>query len=168
MSETWFISDLHFGHANILEYEAAARPFESLEEMHETLIENWNKVVGPFDKVFVLGDFAFGRDNIDIAYKLIGQKRLILGNHDKYPMHEYLEHFLSVHGCLFWNEYVLTHIPVHPDELLSRSKYNIHGHKHSKLINDPRYINVSCEQNNLTPINADEIIERMKSYEKQR
>lgn len=47
---------------------------------------------------------------------------------------------------------ILTHIPVHPYQLEYRFKYNIHGHMHSKALDDPRYICVSAERVNLTPI----------------
>lgn len=56
-SMIWFTSDQHFYHKNVIRY--CNRPFKSLEEMHETLIQNWNKVVGPTDIVYILGDFAF-------------------------------------------------------------------------------------------------------------
>lgn len=157
MSETWFTSDHHFGHSNILKFEPEARPFADLEEMHYRLIERWNKVVAPNDKVYHLGDFAFGARNIAWADHLNGQKRLILGNHDKYDIKLYLPYFLSVHGALFWEDCILTHIPVHPQQLEHRAKFNLHGHLHSSKINDNRYINVAVEQNNLTPINADEL-----------
>ncbi len=170
MSETFFIGDTHFGHANILEYERAARPFNSLEEMHEAMVNRWNSVVGKYDKVFHLGDFAFGSHNIAIASRLNGQMRLILGNHDSYGAPEYLKYFHSVHGAIYWFKYLLTHVPVHPCNLNGRADYNIHGHLHSKFvmlfdqkntntwIKDRRFINVSCEQNNLTPISAEEIL----------
>ena len=157
MSETWFISDTHFGHANILEYERKARPFENLSEMHEAIIERWNNVVHKFDKVFHLGDFCFGRDNVSIAARLNGQKRLIMGNHDVYSAAEYLTYFHSIHGVMYWNKCVLSHIPLHTSMMDTRTLVNIHGHLHSKTMNDERYFNVSCERNNLTPINADEI-----------
>ena len=171
MSETWFISDTHFGHQNILEYEPVARQFASVAQMNEALITNWNSVVGDYDKVYHLGDFCFGRENIKLAKFLKGQKRLILGNHDRYTSQDYLQYFLSTHGVLFWNACVLSHIPVHPNQLQHRSKANIHGHLHSKNVTqqvhdcifpDDRYINVSCEQNGLKPINADVILERVK------
>lgn len=135
--------------------------------MNEKIIDNWNKVVKKFDKVFHLGDFCFGRHNIEIADRLNGQKRLILGNHDCYPVELYAQYFLSVHGAMYWNDCILTHVPVHPDMLLDdRAYFNIHGHLHSKNIelkcppfsNHPQYKNVSCEQNNLTPISADILI----------
>lgn len=70
----WFISDTHFGHANILEYEKEARPFSSLEEMHEVMIERWNSVVQPKDILYHLGDFAFGRRGLSVASRLNGKK----------------------------------------------------------------------------------------------
>ena len=59
----WLIGDTHFDHANIIKY--CSRPFGSVEEMEEILIQNWNKVVGEEDKVFMIGDFALcGKDKI--------------------------------------------------------------------------------------------------------
>ncbi len=172
MSETWFIGDTHLGHQNILKYEPIARPFNNITEMNEAIVERWNTVVKKHDKVYHLGDFAFGRHNIAIAGQLQGQKRLILGNHDAYPADMYLKYFLSVHGALFWNKFILTHVPVHPSTLIGRAVGNIHGHTHSKCVMDQLsgepnnwYYNVSCEQNNLTPINADILLQRVGQME---
>ena len=81
--KTWFISDLHFSHKNVLEFEN--RPFETIEEMESKMIEAWNLVVGKHDKVYMLGDFCFGGANkwIEILDQLKGQIALIKGNHDK-------------------------------------------------------------------------------------
>ena len=79
-----FCSDLHFFHENILKY--CSRPFETVEEMNEALVKNWNSVVGPDDHVYCLGDFCFG--NVEKwnwclePGRLNGHIHLILGNHD--------------------------------------------------------------------------------------
>lgn len=176
MINTWFTSDTHFGHTNILEYEKEYRPFSSVEEMNETIIDRWNSVVRDTDIVWHLGDFCFGKNNIRIAERLKGKKRLILGNHDAYSSRDYLEFFEKLFGAFFWKRCILTHIPVHPNNLGSRAFLNVHGHLHSNnvttvimedtpcetIINDENYFNVSCEQNNLTPIHSDIIMERIK------
>ena len=79
---TWFTSDTHFGHANIIRY--SGRPFSDVKEMDETLIRNWNDVVGPDDDVFHLGDFAFRNPDAAASYRrrLNGRIHLIWGNHD--------------------------------------------------------------------------------------
>lgn len=166
MHDTWFISDTHFGHANILTYESVARPFENLTQMHEALITRWNSVVRKNDKVFHLGDFCFGARNIAFAELLNGNKHLILGNHDIYPTAEYLKYFKTIHGAMYWKGNLLTHIPVHPMNLERRASHNIHGHLHSKKIDNPMYINVSCEHNNLTPLSADELFKLRGHHEK--
>ena len=184
MSEIWFTSDTHFGHKNILEYEKEARPFDTVEEMNNAIITNWNKTVGKKDTVFHLGDFAFGRSSIGIAGQLNGRKKLIMGNHDTYSCHIYLAHFERLFGCYYWRRCILTHIPVHPEHLGSRFFLNAHGHMHSKVVktgvhyaveekafgemvwvSDQNYFNVSTEQNNLTPINSDVIMQRLKEID---
>lgn len=184
MIDTWFTSDTHFGHKNILEYEKNARPFSTLDEMHEVLIERWNAVVKPNDIVYHLGDFCFGRRWLAIAASLNGKKRLVMGNHDTYPSTEYLKYFDKLYGTIFWERCVLSHMPVHPNGLGARWLLNLHGHLHSKRVmrkiefhdldmrpenvvittevNDRNYFNVSCEQNNLTPFHRDEIMRRLQ------
>lgn len=93
MINTFFIADTHFGHANILEYESEARPFKTVEEMNDVMIERWNSVVNNKDIVYHLGDFAFGKHNVCIASRLNGKKRLVLGNHDNYSTADYLQYF---------------------------------------------------------------------------
>ena len=53
----FFTADTHFGHYNIMRY--IDRPFKSVDEMNNTIITNWNKVVSKSDRVYHLGDFGF-------------------------------------------------------------------------------------------------------------
>lgn len=160
MSNTFFIGDTHFGHHKILEFESEARPFRNVEEMNEALISNWNGVVRKNDTVFHLGDVLFGRNNFHLLYRLNGLLKLVSGNHDQYPTEEYLKHFSKVHGSYRFDGNLLTHIPVHESQFY-RFSYNIHGHLHSKSLDDKRYINVSCERIDLTPISYEELKTRM-------
>lgn len=81
-----FTSDTHFGHKKIIKYQPDTRGhFESIDEMDETLIKNWNKRVSPNDLIYHLGDFAFTNQARirDILHSLNGDIHLITGNHDK-------------------------------------------------------------------------------------
>lgn len=81
---TLFTSDSHFGHANII--NLCKRPFVSVQEMDEELIERWNDIVKPEDTVYHLGDFAFRgtpERACEIANLLNGKVLFIEGNHDE-------------------------------------------------------------------------------------
>ena len=84
----WFASDHHFGHAALLTFTkddgSHARPgFSDVDHMNETMIANHNRVVGPTDRVYFLGDVGFSRATLAaVLPRLNGKKRLILGNHD--------------------------------------------------------------------------------------
>lgn len=84
VKKIYFSSDHHFWHNNILKY--CNRPFETVEEMNQALIDNWNSVVGPDDHVYHLGDFCFGNvekwNTVLAPGVLNGHIHLILGNHD--------------------------------------------------------------------------------------
>ena len=80
---TWFTSDHHFGHANILRY--CARPFMDVRDMNETLVAKFNDHVAAEDTAYILGDFAMGdiNENLKFVERLNGTKHLIIGNHDR-------------------------------------------------------------------------------------
>jgi calcineurin-like phosphoesterase family protein len=156
--ELFVISDTHFGHKGIIEFRredgSLIRPFGSLEAMHDRIVREWNSVVRPGDRVYHLGDVAFGKKHLALLNRCNGRKHLIKGNHDIYPIKEYLKYFYEVSACRRFDEGILTHIPVHPDEL-HRFKINVHGHTHDRMIDDARYINVCVEQINYAPVPID-------------
>ena len=79
---TYFISDLHFGHRNILRFDC--RPFSTIEEHDEYLINQWNDTVGADDDVWMLGDISWysALKTVNILKRLNGKKHLCVGNHD--------------------------------------------------------------------------------------
>lgn len=164
MSKVYFISDTHFGHRGIITFAATKpyRPFETIEEHDEELVKRWNDIVGKRDIVFHLGDFCFGKRNIEIAGRLKGSKRLVMGNHDMYGAEEYLKYFDRIFGCVEYKGMILSHVPLHTRQL-ERWYMNVHGHLHTNFVlkddgtRDNRYFNASCENINLTPISLDEI-----------
>jgi len=171
----FFIADLHFGHKNIIGF---CRPqFQDEFEMADKLIVNWNKVVGPKDVVYVLGDVAFGKNNLHYMSQLNGRKHLVMGNHDVYAIEEYTPYFDHIWGCNNYKGSILTHIPIAPTQFY-RWKLNIHGHIHAKndhviriagdivqgddrvILADKRYFNVCADHIDLTPIHWEEIKQR--------
>ena len=78
-NKQFYISDWHYGHANVIAFDN--RPFKSLLEMDEALVDRWNAVVSPGDIVYVLGDMFWckAQDAIPILRSLKGQKFLIKG-----------------------------------------------------------------------------------------
>lgn len=150
MSCVRFISDLHLGHKNICEFEGVNRGNSTNIEDHDNwIINQWNSVVKKQDVVWVLGDVAFTRDGLSKIKQLNGTKHLILGNHDEFPLHEYINFFNKVHGFMKYKGHWLSHAPIHPQSL--RGKKNIHGHMHSKSLDDARYKCVSVELLNGVP-----------------
>lgn len=80
---TYYTSDLHFGHLNIIRF--CDRPFEGVSTMNARLVQLWNETVTDDDTVWVLGDVALGAldDSLTHIGRLAGRKILVPGNHDR-------------------------------------------------------------------------------------
>lgn len=166
MPDIWVTSDTHFGHEGILKFESEARPFSSVKEMNDALVDNWNSVVKPGDKVYHLGDVMFG-DKEDFAKlwpKLHGKKRLIVGNHDDIKWIARGGFFSKVGLWRVFTDMglLLTHVPINPygyETGARKDLVNVHGHVHTRGSPFPevRYRNVCVEVTNLTPVNIEEL-----------
>jgi calcineurin-like phosphoesterase family protein len=175
----YFTSDTHFGHKNILQF--CNRPWETVEEMNEALINNWNSVVKENDIVFHLGDVQLGGGNQlmdNIFPRLNGHIILILGNHDGHnlkPRHldlidaVYEQLTVVIDGILC----TLTHCPHGIPGKDPKHQFNLHGHLHS-INNEPseectvklreNHYDVGVDNNNYYPICFDDI--KKKIYER--
>jgi len=155
----YYISDMHFYHKNII--RLCDRPFKSIEDMHETLIKNWNNKVTDSDTVYILGDVSFGSEiETDRIIKLLkGTKILIKGNHDKYiskeisRVHQYLK--INDNG----KQVILFHYPIFEWDGFYRDSIHLYGHVHNNVLNMAKNsYNVSCDILGWTPRSLMEII----------
>lgn len=163
LSRTFLIADTHFDHRNVILYEN--RPWPTVQEMNEEIIKRWNAIVKPEDRVYHLGDVSMNRNGLLLAARLNGRKVLIKGNHDNQKLKDYLPIFDDIRGVHKLNNFILSHVPVHPDQKY-RFSGNIHGHLHGKNVLlpdgsiDPWYISVSVEHINFTPITFEQLEKR--------
>jgi calcineurin-like phosphoesterase family protein len=85
-TKLFFTADLHLGHVNITKFRTypGGKPFESLQEHNDWIIDRWNQVVSPRDVVIVVGDFIMGHKDQTLALRdsLNGSIWLVPGNHD--------------------------------------------------------------------------------------
>jgi len=148
MSTTFFISDHHLGHNNILRFIPNRLGCTEIEKHNQLLIDRHNEVVHKRDTVYFLGDVAFNTQSLERVSFMAGKKILILGNHDKSGRDLLPKLFCKIHGVIkLDSKYWLTHMPIHKGELTKFSnEFNIHGHLHTHTIPDPRYLNVCVDQ----------------------
>jgi len=159
-------SDHHFFHKNIIKYEK--RPFIDLYDMHKTMIKNHNNIVSKNDKVFFLGDVSFtNKEKTEkIILQLNGYKVLILGNHDNRSRKWYLDvgfNEVIKYPIIYDDFYILSHEPIHITPEMPYA--NIHGHTHSIKFDNYKYYNVCVENHNYSPININDIINKIKQDE---
>lgn len=172
MSNIWFTSDTHFFHKNIIRY--TNRPFSSVEEMNEGIIEEWNSHVGMNDTVYHLGDVAFcGVTKVDeILSRLKGVKHLVFGNHDRgfLKKEDFRKHWESIKpyqritGFSGTPPILLFHFPIAAWDEQGRGSWHLHGHSHGSYEGKGKILDVGLDGpfKRMGPINLEEIREYMK------
>lgn len=177
VNHTWLVSDTHFYHKNIIKY--CNRPFSTVEEMNQAIIDNWNSVVKEGDTVFHLGDMGFcGTQNlVSIFSQLNGEIYLIRGNHDS---DKALNALFDNDLILSWDQYksitivgdkeipeqelFLCHYPMIDWNNKEKGCWMIHGHNHmlpSTPSHSPKHYDVGVDRNNYTPVNFQIIKEQI-------
>jgi len=170
----WFTSDTHFNHRNVI--KLCNRPFESVEEMDEALIKNWNSCVKENDEIYHLGDFAWQPSPTylkTLISRLNGRKHLILGNHDKQKLYEHLNMFESIklYDKISIDGYrvILFHYPIADYECMYNKSIHLYGHVHNNRslmdnLDTSKYYayNVCYDANGLKPVSFNQIKEHFK------
>lgn len=182
MGRRFFISDHHFFHQNLCKFPArdgkpVRHPHTQASLLDEMMIERHNRVVSAADKCYFGGDVAFNKDVlVNCVSRMNGEKILIPGNHDMLRPQDYREAgFKKIYGAREFKWFILTHYPVHDYAFWGPGSpvCNVHGHTHRDNIaryefnederwhwrDDPRYLNISVEALNYTPISLEEIVD---------
>ena len=170
--KNFYISDLHLGHYNII--RLCHRPFASVEEMDETIINNWNSVVTDTDNVYIGGDFCYksGKDPVEYLQRLNGHKYLLIGNHDKSLLKDsaarrYFESIKDIMNITDGdNRIVLCHYPMVEWDGFFRGTLHLYGHIHNNTSNATYDIvknisncyNIGADVLGFTPRTLNEII----------
>lgn len=172
----WFSSDTHFGHENIIKY--TGRPFKTLEEMDNKIIENFNARVTTDDSVIFLGDFCFkntvggkkgeGTTTKSEEYlnRLNGRWSFVKGNHDS---NNGVKAIIS--SCIInygGQEMFCCH---NPAEANHKFRINLCGHIHElwkfkKLAQQSYIVNVGVDVWKFKPVSISEILKELDKFKK--
>lgn len=177
--QTYFTSDFHIKHSNIIKY--CERPFINTEEMAREIIARHNSVVNVDDIVYNLGDFSLDEKYVQpVLSQLHGTQYLIAGNHDtcharKRKHERAIERYLSYGFKAVYQEYhlndqiLLHHLPYEGDSKnearyleyrpKNEGKWLLHGHTHSKNIIFGKQIHVGVDAHNFTPISFNYVMQ---------
>lgn len=178
----YYIGDMHLGHKNVIKYDD--RPFDSIEEMDETLIEKWNSVVSEEDDVYIVGDFIYRSSHVATYYlkRLKGHKHLIIGNHDLKTLEDEkaCEYFDSIERLGYVKDgdvdVVMCHYPIAEWNGKRRKKnksYHVYSHIHNRK--NPTYdymkkqagaLNAGCMINDYIPVTLEQLKENNYYYNK--
>jgi calcineurin-like phosphoesterase family protein len=168
MPNTWFTADFHLGHANIIRY--CGRPFRTVEEMDQAILECLNAWVKANDILYFLGDFCIGNQARIVEYRRrIRCKKIfaVPGNHDK-QARKLKEEFswldnlaeVSING----QPIVLCHFALRVWNRSNHGSWHLYGHSHGRLVEVPRSLSmdVGVDTHDLRPWHFDEIADIVK------
>lgn len=176
-------SDLHFNHDR--EFVWKVRGFDSVQEMNETIVKNWNSIVSPNDDVYVLGDLCLGGGtpsillaNKKLIESLNGKLHIIRGNHDTNPRVIMYSQCANVVDEVKWADmlnykgyhFYLSHFPTLTGNLekesLKKCTCNLFGHTHQTTnfhLDMPYLYHVGVDSHNCYPVSLDDIIQEMNN-----
>lgn len=180
----WFTADTHFGHKAMARTGKGWRPFDTLAEHDEHLIQQWNASVRPGDQVWHLGDVGMGHEQSTLACvaRLNGTKHLIAGNHDPVwsghrQSHRHQRAWMSLFESVQTfarrrigkgENFLLSHFPYSGDHvsedrfaefrLRDTGLWLLHGHVHDEWAVRGRQVNVGVDVRCWRPVSLDEVV----------
>jgi calcineurin-like phosphoesterase family protein len=157
---TWFFTaDEHYGHRNVIKH--CNRPFDSVKDMDETMIERHNSVVKSGDVVVHAGDFTLAKRSVAEEYvrKLNGNHAFLLGSHDRW---------LGKRARFVWERkingqlVVVCHYAMRTWPKSHYGSWQLHGHSHGRLKPKPNQLDVGVDNNDFRPFSFEEVAEIMR------
>jgi calcineurin-like phosphoesterase family protein len=174
----FFSADLHLNHKSIIEH--CHRNFANVDEMNETIINNWNKVIQPDDMVYLLGDVSWSSraKTVPLIYRLKGRIFLIRGNHDQDILKkDCVERFEWVRDYSYLKvedpdgpngktqPIILFHYPILSWNHRNYGSWMLHGHCHGSLPVDrtAKRLDVGIDNCAMYPISYERVKEIMST-----
>ena len=160
-------ADFHFDNANVIKH--SNRPYETVEQMNEALVENWNKKVSTKDTTIIIGDFAWKNHGHWIS-ALNGKKILVLGSHDKMAK-RYLQCFTDVKMIYYFTikdrPFVASHCCQRIWEKCHYGSVHVHGHSHGRLKTYNLSFDMGVDCNNYQPVSSEELLSMVAKREEE-
>lgn len=147
----FFIADTHFNHRGII--GLCKRPYASVEDMNEGMIDRWNFAVGHTDTIYFIGDFGFRGATFtplpEIFARLSGHKHLVKGNHDEQNKEVLKLPWESVHDIATvrykGSKAIACHYPMESWKGMAKGYFHVHGHSHGNMRQMSRRFDVGID-----------------------
>ena len=182
--KVFMTSDLHLCHDREFLYKP--RGFNTIWEMNETIVNNWNSIVNMGDQIYVLGDLMLNDNDtgIKLIKQLKGDIHIIRGNHDtdtRMQLYNDCYNIVEITEGQFFKydkyHFYLSHYPCivsnyDADKPLKARTISLCGHSHTKDkfqdIDKGLIFHVELDTNNCYPWLLDDIIEDIKNKIKEK
>jgi len=164
----WFTADFHLGHKNIIKY--CNRPFDSVKEMDDHILDVLEKMTNPGDTLYFLGDLTFRWKIAVMFFKRFSYLEIhyIRGNHDsRKVLNQALKNCASISQIkdikIEGQPITLCHYAM---RIWNKSHFNawqLYGHSHGRLKPIGKQYDIGVDNNQFMPRSFGEIKEIMKA-----
>jgi calcineurin-like phosphoesterase family protein len=164
----FFTSDMHLGHKNII--RLSNRPFNSVDEMDNILISNYNSMVKEGDVIYDLGDFSFANP-VKYFPRLNVQPIRIKGSHDHDLKEGVAPRMLVIKPNNLVDEYgsqiviTLCHYAMRSWEVSHYGSWHLYGHHHGMLPPYGLSFDVGVDCWDFYPVSLAQVKEKMATLQ---
>ena len=172
--QTFFTSDTHFDDEYSLRY--FHRPFKSVDEMNQVMVEKWNDRVADEDTVYHLGDFTLEdiRHFTEWASQLNGNIKILPGSHDGPWLKDFAAtekvqviaplvslEFPEIVGRKESQVIVLCHYSMQVWDRSKHGSWHLFGHSHGKLKGRGLSFDVGVDCTEFMPLSLETVASKM-------